>query len=144
MTIFTQKPVVGSGNAASGAFRCKNVMLKIKWSSLTFTGHLTSSEDVPQTSPSHLNFSLLEKCGGRTPGKQRILSTEVQLGSEDTKAFTEEFLFAKDASRNMLLGDSQSKRRYGISLVVQWLTIHLVIQVRSLVRGLRSHMPWSN
>ena len=70
---------------------------------------MTSSEDVPQTSPSHRNFSLLEKSGGWTPGKQRILSMEVQLGSEETKPFTEESLFAKDASGKMLLGDSQSK-----------------------------------
>ena len=35
----------------------------------------------------------------------------------------------------------------GSSLVVQWLRIHLAMQgtqVQSLVRELRSHMPWDN
>ena len=35
----------------------------------------------------------------------------------------------------------------GTCLVVQWLRIHLPMQgmpVRSLIRELRSHMPWSN
>lgn len=59
--------------------------VKIKWSSLIFTWHLTPSEDVPQTLPSQLYFSLLEKRGGWTSGKQCILFMEIQLGSEETK-----------------------------------------------------------
>ena len=35
-----------------------------------------------------------------------------------------------------------SKTNLGTSLLVQWLTLHLPMQVRSLVGELRSHMPY--
>lgn len=85
MTVFIQKPVVGSGNRSKVSDVRTWCDVKIKWSSLTFTRHLTPSEDVPQTLPSQLYFSLLEKRGGWASGKQCILFMEIQLGSEETK-----------------------------------------------------------
>ena len=53
----------------------------------------------------------------------------------------------KHDSKGVFVSISSSKKITGISLVVQWLRIHLAMQgtqVQSLVGELRSHMPWSN
>ena len=112
MTIFTQKPVVRSGNEASGAFRCKNVMQCDVKNKMIISNILQGSWHLLRMFLKHHPHISISPCwrnvGAEHQGRNAFCSWS-PTGKWRNQTFSWRILFAKDSSGSMLLGDLQSK-----------------------------------